>query len=234
MTYPGAMTAVWDGTVAGAPVRQPGPVNLAFRLLAALGLVLGWAQLSTMPVTTSLDELFAELDRGDVTRITLERPHPAAAASGDFRVRWDGAGRPGEASYRYESELVGSEARVLVDEAQEIRAAATRSPAAVAIVEVRDFSYGGTTWFLHGIAWFVALLVLVTGPQPRLATKWAWGWLLFLVPPAALALVVLEPVPLWRREARWRARRLTGGWALLLAVVAAGVLEGTSFGELFV
>lgn len=233
MTYPGAATAVWDGSVAGAPVRQPGPVNLAFRLLAVVGLILGWAQLATIPSTGSLDDLFADLENGRVTQITLDRPNPATAASGEFTVLWEGAGRPGRATYDYATELVGQDVRVLVDEAAEIRAAAAQSPAAVEIIETRDFYEGGTTWFLHGIAWFVALLVLVSGPQPRLATKWAWFWFIWIVPPAAVALVVLEPVPLWRREARWRQRRLTGGWAFLLACVVAGLFSETALGELF-
>ncbi|HLT85655.1 MAG TPA: hypothetical protein VKZ83_15585 [Phototrophicaceae bacterium] len=234
MTNPGAATAVWHGTVPDIPVRQQGPAAVVLRLAIVVGLVAGWAQLAQMPASASLDELFSDLQRGVVTRITLDRPAPDSATSGELPVQWEGSWRPGRASYSYESEYVGSRVTVQVDEAARIRAAAERSPAPVEIVEVTGGLYeSGTTWFLHGIAWFGALLVLVGGPQPRLATKWAWFWLMYLVPPTALALVALEPVPLWRGEARWRARRLTGGWALLIGLVGAGVLSETAFGTLF-
>lgn len=79
------------------------------------------------------------------------------------------------------------------------------------------------------------LFLLVAGPQPRLATKWAWFWLTLAVPPAWLAFVVLEPTR-WGRRApqRQAARRLTAGWALLLGIVLAAVLAGIPwYRELF-
>lgn len=69
-----------------------------------------------------------------------------------------------------------------------------------------------------------AFLVLVLGPAPRLATRWAWFWL-GSVPPLWLVFVLLEPVPLWSRTpAPARAQRLTGGWAFLIGLVLPGVL----------
>lgn len=74
---------------------------------------------------------------------------------------------------------------------------------------------------------FAALVLLITGPQPRRATKWAWFWIGLVVPPLALAFVLLEPVPLWSREGRPRraAPRLTGGRALLYALVLSFVAQ---------
>jgi len=61
---------------------------------------------------------------------------------------------------------------------------------------------------------------LILGPQPRLATKWAWFWLAGGVPLLWFAFVVLEPVPLWRRTPAAARGRLTGGWAFLLSITA--------------
>lgn len=71
-----------------------------------------------------------------------------------------------------------------------------------------------------------ALLVLIFGPQPRLAAKWAWFWLSCAVPVLWLAFLVLEPVPAWRRRAMARAAsKFTGGWALLLAFVLGAIWQ---------
>ncbi|TDE92650.1 hypothetical protein EXU48_14025 [Occultella glacieicola] len=70
----------------------------------------------------------------------------------------------------------------------------------------------------------VALILLVAGPQPRLATKWAWFWL-GCAGPLWLVFLVLEPVPWWRREsAMQRDRRLTGGWAFLASIFLVPVV----------
>lgn len=72
------------------------------------------------------------------------------------------------------------------------------------------------------------VLVLIGGPQPRRATKWAWFWLM-LVPGGVtqLAWVALEapwssranrrPEPLPHRDQPGDTR-LTGGWAFLLCL----------------
>lgn len=76
-------------------------------------------------------------------------------------------------------------------------------------------------------ATFVAVLfVLINGPQPRWATRWAWFWLILnpaLVITAALFLIVSGPVSPTREPVPQSGRRLTGGWAFLIAVV---VLSG--------
>src|SRR5690606_22479069 len=81
-----------------------------------------------------------------------------------------------------------------------------------------------------------SLAVLISSPRPWLATKWAWFWLVWAVPVLWLAFLALEPRPLRHslRLARAgrvpsplledRDRRLTGGWALLLAWVLSALL----------
>jgi hypothetical protein len=77
---------------------------------------------------------------------------------------------------------------------------------------------------LIALAVLVALTAtIIAGPEPRLATRWAWFWLVAYVWPAAVVYLLLEPTAAWRREpARAPGRRLTGGWGFLI-----GLLLGT-------
>lgn len=73
------------------------------------------------------------------------------------------------------------------------------------------------------VALLGATLVLNGGPRPWRATRWAWAWLVLLLPPFGIAAYLLlgGPTGLWRpRDPRrvW----LTGGWAFLLALLLGG------------
>jgi hypothetical protein len=72
----------------------------------------------------------------------------------------------------------------------------------------------------------LTLVLLVTGPEPWRATRWAWFWL--LTPPIGTIVFLLlsGPTPGLPRPAR-PGRRLTGGWAFLLAVAVSGVLSSS-------
>ena len=84
-------------------------------------------------------------------------------------------------------------------------------------------SYGAPDALL-ALGVLVALTAsIISGPEPRLATRWAWFWLVAYVWPAAVVYLLLEPTAAWRREpATAPRRRLTGGWAFLI-----GALVGT-------
>ena len=73
---------------------------------------------------------------------------------------------------------------------------------------------GWVVWSLYAV--FLSTLgLLVVGPEPWRATRWAWFWLLTSAafPLTALAFLVLGgPTPLVPAP-RERSRRLTGGWA---------------------
>ncbi len=75
------------------------------------------------------------------------------------------------------------------------------------------------------LIWLAVIVILVNGPEPRFATRWAWFWLLIcpLSPLSIVAFLVLS------RSLRPTdgstgpvGRRLTGGWAFLLAFVVLG------------
>lgn len=67
-----------------------------------------------------------------------------------------------------------------------------------------------------GLLW---LAVLGNGPEPRLATRWAWFWLAFS--PAVLAVAPAYLI-LGAQGATPGARRLTGGWAFLISILFLG------------
>ena len=83
-------------------------------------------------------------------------------------------------------------------------------------------SWAGIVGVVVGLS---ALVLLVVGPRPWRATRWAWFWLLSTAPPlGVLAFLLLggstRVWPPTRPEAR-----LTGGWALLLAIVVGAALS---------
>lgn len=207
------------GTTSSAGVETLGPTRqrtwvLVVRAVTAVAIVAGWVWVYQTPAERSVEDLHAALDTGTVTQVTVERPRSSGVVSGSFEVEWEGRGRPGHAYYDYEP-------GALVDEGAEIIRAAERSGVEVTVTEPL---LTGTTWNVSGIGAFVALVLLVGGTAPRLATRWAWFWLWLSVPPAALVYVLVEPVPLWRRGAPPAGRMLTGGWAFLLATVLANTL----------
>lgn len=72
---------------------------------------------------------------------------------------------------------------------------------------------------------FASLLLLVVGPKPWRATRWAWFWLSLppFMPTVFLLLSGPSPgIPAPRSD----RRRMTGGWALLLSLLIAAVLPG--------
>jgi hypothetical protein len=69
------------------------------------------------------------------------------------------------------------------------------------------------------------LFLLVRGPEPWRATRWGWFWLMAVATPVGVPafLALSGPAPLVRAPAS--AARLTGGRALLLALLVSVVLK---------
>ncbi|HSE08573.1 MAG TPA: hypothetical protein VLB29_07895 [Nocardioidaceae bacterium] len=78
-----------------------------------------------------------------------------------------------------------------------------------------------------GVAAFALFLVglglLVAGPHPWRATRWAWFWLL-VTPVGILVFLVLSGPTPGVPGPKNPQRRLTGGWAFLLSIPLASVL----------
>lgn len=82
----------------------------------------------------------------------------------------------------------------------------------------------GLCGLLLGVA---ALVLLVKGPRPWRATRWAWFWLLTVAPPVGLLAFLLLGGPAGLPRPRDGARRLTGVWAFVLAAVVSRTALGS-------
>lgn len=78
----------------------------------------------------------------------------------------------------------------------------------------------GTAALIMVLAGFA---LLVAGPAPWRATRWAWFWLLF-PPVGSIAFLLLSGPTLGVPSPGDLDRRLRGGWAFLLSLVLAGML----------
>lgn len=84
--------------------------------------------------------------------------------------------------------------------------------------------------FLGSLA---ALALIIFGPAPRLATRWAWFWLSLPLNVGWAVFALIEPVMLLNGRPIARAtKRLTGGLAFLMSIgiwiLASAILPGLS------
>lgn len=100
---------------------------------------------------------------------------------------------------------------------------AERFPALEVRTSDRSATDRGALWALLGgaVAVWTALLVAST-PKVVRATRWAWFWLLFVVPPLGPLAFLLLGGPTGLVPAREDGRRLTGGWAFVLMLFLGG------------
>lgn len=243
-----------EGSTAEHPVaghEAPGRGSRAaiVAVAARIVLILAWAAIVFNAVTeareASLGDLGRDLSDGQVTAIEVERADPGTQAQGTFLLRWDAGLVDSFTRYEYD-ESAG------VDEAAGLLEQARSDGVPVQVVSIGQYPPAGDVtkdgWLVTtfgpwvGLAGLLvigaSLTVLISGPQPWFATKWAWFWLVWAVPVLWLVFLALEPRPL-RLSVRWAAagrpapllgdgtHRLTGGWAFVIAWVTSAVLTAT-------
>jgi len=81
---------------------------------------------------------------------------------------------------------------------------------------VMEWRTPGPLALLAIATWLAVLLLIIGGPEPWRATRWAWGWAWLLAGPLGGAAYLLLGGPLGLLRPASPHRRLTGGWALLV------------------
>lgn len=215
---------------------------------AALALV--WVLIGINGFTEARDasvgDLRQDLASGSVNQIEVQRPGPGDQAQGTFGLRWDAGLFDSFTRYEYRSDAG-------VDEVAELLEQARADSVPVHVVPTGQYPpYDMVTsngWLVTTLGtWAVAAgllvamagwIMLITSGPPWLATKWAWFWLLWAIPLLWPVFFLLEPRPLrmsLRLARSGRApqpllrdqdRRLTGGWALIIAWIASALLATT-------
>ncbi|PKH40667.1 hypothetical protein SAMN05192575_105246 [Nocardioides alpinus] len=84
--------------------------------------------------------------------------------------------------------------------------------------------YRGPGWvaLLAFAAWLGTGLLVIGGPEPWRATRWAWGWFVLMAGPLGSLGYLLLGGPLSLARPKDVRQRLTGGWAFLIALVFFG------------
>lgn len=107
--------------------------------------------------------------------------------------------------------------------------------AAIVVVAVCHWlDRGGSSSYSNGVAigamavLVATLFLVVNAPRPRWATRWAWFWLVMspaLPVTAPVFLILSGPLHPTGTPTASSGRRLTGGWAFLIAVVVLGSVK---------
>ncbi len=189
--------------------------------------------------TSHLSDLESELSTGSVTSVRITPGMPSGAEGANTQsVFW----RDGLLNHRADVVMItpGSNSsassfddtvaiRSGYDIAEQIadqqpRVQISRVPEILSYAEA--FGFQLPMW----MAWFTLVgaagtfLVLVAGPEPWHATRWAWFWIMSTGIGPPLFLILSGPTPPLPAP-RHRHRRLTGGWAFVIALLIQAVLK---------
>ena len=203
-------------------------------------LALGWVALALTTVlvgqrSASLEDLRLAVDAGRVTEVRVSQDAEPDATAETVYVQaavW----RDRLVLHRTEFQQVGFATAVPVsglpvvstDLAEDLRAEGVRVRPLedrFSHSEVAGWQVPAWVGMLLFAEWLVTLFLLVGGPVPERATRWAWFWL-NSSPFGVLAFLLLAgPFP-GVPGPRPGARRLTGGWAFLASLVLGGAYLG--------
>lgn len=204
-------------------------------LLVVLGIMLvGTWLTATRPA--SLGDLQRALGAGQATEVHLvgELP-PGATGMTTVDIEWDDGLLDRYTTVWQESpglesqEPASSDPVVGLELRDELTAATPTSELVITSEAARSASHGVlfgwrvATWVaLVAFVWSATVLItLITAPEPRRATRWAWFWLMLGTGPFALMLYPLVGLPRAGQPSDATGRRLTGGWAFLIMVLLA-------------
>ena len=210
---------------------------VAWVLLAATVTVTG-AFFLTTEQPSSYRDLRAAVSEGDVDEVTVYGSTAPYRGRLEVQVRWERGpfGAFGHVATVTEQHPLRDRPwhrRIVVED---VGADLTGLDPDLVVVRHDDApSSSSTQAYGRPVAfWFVAvsvvvtlwtLLLLVTGDPPWRATRWAWFWLMGMVPPVGIVLFLL----LSGRTGRWPPsrpdERLTGGWAFLIAFAVNSVVR---------
>ncbi len=88
--------------------------------------------------------------------------------------------------------------------------------------ETSGWTVRGWPGALIGVTFLATLFLLLGGPQPWRATRWAWFWVVLAIPLFGAMAYALLGGPLAALPPKDRERRLTGGWAFLIGLFLLG------------
>ena len=244
MGPPVTTLAAADPAPPADPASWNGPRRPAWRVVRAV-LALGWLLLAAAILLTgersaSMDSLLAAAASGDTHEVRVSGS-PFGPVSRGFevvQVRW------ADGPLHYDTQVVEAHPRragLRAGRRLGTDTVVTRDVGAylAARTDGLRVTRGGPTTPSDGIGpwqvpswvvlaalalWVATLFLLVNGPRPWRATRWAWFWLLFLAAPVGVPAFLVLSGPVAGLRGPRRSRLLTGGWAFLLAVVVGRLL----------
>ncbi len=212
--------------------------RIRYALLAALVVVaLGAVAFGVRPASWA--ELTRAIDHGRVTEVTvLNALEPGQTGEVSPEIRWHDGFMPRTTSVRQVrpgtlgetgSSIWTSEDRPLHQVTGDLAPALNEYAAAPVKITtaqpvstqfyIRDWIVPGWVTVLALAAWAFTISLVITAPEPLLATRWAWFWAIMSpLGVVAMPLFLLFGIPRTGAIERpySRAGRLTGGWAFIL------------------
>ncbi|MFA1549741.1 hypothetical protein [Actinomadura chokoriensis] len=216
------------------------------RAMRLMGLLVLWGcGLLTFARAVPLDvppsRLADDLAEGRVGHLERESGEHALADGGSVRwstglLTWYQASLPGPGGSSDGAGVFGEDAPE-----ETLERLITDSPQQVKVTPVQDL-HGERNWWENrhpaqfapaaGLLWLLLLVVMARRPDHRSASRWAWFWLFTVGQLGALAYLLVEPRPLWTRdagEAHASAPRLSGVSGFLVAIPLGLATAGAAF-----
>ncbi len=223
------------------PAQAPGrPRVRRARQVLAVVLLVGWVAVLWTTVLTgsraaSWEALSGALESGRLDSVTVVGEELPDTADGSgyalVEVRWRDGGLVRRTAVR---QVVGGEdpprtgghvvrgsvtaALRELDAGVRVRHEPLRGGGEITVVGLRLEGPSAAATF--GLA-LATLMLLLGGPEPERATRWAWFWLFTAAPPLACPAYLLLG-GMVRTHPQPGPRRLRGGWAFVLALLLGG------------